>query len=509
MLSIFICVLSVAVLAFANKASLRPMAGVFGSVFLCCSSSAYAEAPGRPNFIFIITDDQRWDALGVVQREQGDRGRFPWLKTPNLDRLAGEGARFRNAFVTLSLCSPSRASFLTGQYNHQNGVYNNYTPFPARDTTYAELMRTAGYSTAFIGKFHHGKQKGPRPGFEYNATFLDQGVYENCSFEVEGKMVETQGWVDDVSVDFAIDFIRQRDKAKPFSMWIGFKTPHEPTVPPDRTKGMYGGMRARPVPSLTTPPVFRFNKEDAQRRDIAEEGIKSGKGTEVNLDWFRCISAMDEAVGRLLKALDKSGLAENTVVVFTSDNGGYMGEHCLNDKRSAYDESLRIPMILRYPAKVPAGKVLDDLVLNIDIAPTFLELAGLPVPENMQGLSLAPLLEGRAKDWRQSFLAEYFIDREYPNNPTWVAVRTRSAKLVKYPGREEWTELFDLSADPYEIDNLADDPAHRSLREDMERELGRQIQLVNYHVPVDAPQARFDPVNSTWRDPYSPDFLKD
>ncbi len=484
-----------------GAALLLPSAGL-------SADAAATTADQRPNFIFLVTDDQRWDALGVVQREMGERARFPWFETPNMDRIASEGVRFRNAFVTYSLCSPARAAFLTGQYNHQNGVINNYEPFPAKSITYAEILRRAGYGTAFIGKFHHGNQKGPRPGFAYNATFIGQGIYKDCPFEVDGKMVETKGWVDDVSMDFAIDYIRQ-EKDKPFCMWIGFKTPHAPALPPEQAKTLHKGETARVVSNMVTPAVFRLSKQDQKRKDMAEAALRDGTGVAANLNWFRCLKATDEAIGRLLTALDEMKLADNTVIVFTSDNGFYLGEHCLNDKRSAYDESLRIPMLVRYPARFPAGKVMDDLVLNTDIAPTFLDLAGLPVPDTMQGRSLAPLVEGRATDWRQSFLAEYFIDPEYPNTPTWVAVRNRSAKLVKYPGHDEWTELFDLSSDPYEIDNLAKEAGRRPLLDQMEAELESQIQLVSYHVPADVPNIAFDPTNENWRDPAKPGFLNE
>lgn len=471
------------------------------------AASKDAAAGDRPNFIFLVTDDQRWDALGVVQREMGERARFPWFETPNMDRLAAEGVRFRNAFVTYSLCSPSRAAFLTGQYNHRNGVINQYAPFPAENITYAEILRRAGYDTAFIGKFHHGNQKGPRPGFDYNATFINQGVYKDCPFEVDGKMVQTKGWVEDVSVDFAVDYLKQ-ERDKPFCMWIGFKTPHAPSQPPERTESLYKGETARVVPNMVTPAVFRLSKQDEKRKQRAEAALRDGTGVEGSLKYFRCLKATDEAIGRLLAALDELKLADNTVVVFTSDNGFYLGEHCLNDKRSAYDESLRIPMLVRYPARFPAGEVIDDLALNIDIAPTFLDLAGLPVPDTMQGRSLVPLIEGRAADWRQSFLAEYFIDPEYPNTPPWVAVRSRSAKLVKYPGHDDWTELFELSADPYETNNLAEDDEHRPLREAMEGELATQMRLVDYRVPANVPDIAFDPNNENWRDPSKPGFLE-
>ena len=451
-------------------------------------------ADERPNFIFIITDDQRWDALGVVQKEQGERARFPWFQTPNMDRIAEEGVRFRNAFVTLSLCSPSRATFLTGTYSHVHGVLNNSTPFPENKVTYASLMRDAGYDTGFFGKFHHGKQNGPRPGFDYNASFIGQGVYHDCPLEVNGVMTPTKGWVEDVIIDHAIKYLRMERK-KPFSMFIGFKTPHEPTQPPFRAEKRFKDETARVVPNLTTPPVFRLSQKDAARKKLAEAAIRDGGGVKVKLNWFRCLSAVDEGLGKLLATLDELKLSENTVLVFTSDNGYYLGEHCLGDKRSAYEESLRIPMLVRYPKRFPKGAVRDEMVLNTDIAPTFLELAGIPVPSHMQGRSMVPLLTGGRSEWRQSFLAEYFIEREYPNTPTLLAVRTSQAKLVKYPGRGEWTELFDLSNDPYETRNLARDPAHAPLLAELDAEMERLSGELGYRVPPQADKADFNPTD--------------
>ena len=457
---------------------------------------AISRAAQRPNFIFIITDDQRWDAMGVVQKEQGERARFPWFETPNMDRIAAEGVRFRNAFVTLSLCSPSRSTFLTGTYNHVNGVLNNSTPFPNGSVTYSSLMRDAGYETGFFGKFHHGKQKGPRPGFEYNATFIDQGIYHDCPIEVNGVMTPTKGWVEDVIIDYAIEFLK-KERSKPFSMFIGFKTPHEPTQPPARARNRFKGETARLTQNMTTPAIFRLSPQDADRKRLAEEAIRDGGGVKVNLNWFRCLSAVDDSLGRLLDEIDNLKLSDNTVLVFTSDNGYYLGEHCLGDKRSAYEESLRIPMLVRYPKRFPKGVVRDEMVLNADIAPTFLDLAGIPVPAHMQGRSLAPLLTGAAAEWRKSFLAQYFIEREYPNTPTFLAVRTRDAKLVRYPGREDWTELFDLSADPYETRNLASDPSRASLLAELDAEMERLSRELAYKVPTHADKAAFDP-----KDPY-------
>ena len=451
-------------------------------------------ADERPNFIFIITDDQRWDALGVVQNEQGERARFPWFQTPNMDRIAAQGIRFRNAFVTMSLCSPSRAAFLTGTYNHVNGVLNNTTPFPKKNVTYASLMRDAGYDTGFFGKFHHGTQNGPRPGFDYNATFIGQGVYRDCPFEVNGVMTPSKGWVEDVIIDHAIKYLKM-ERQKPFSMFIGFKTPHEPTLPPVRAEKRFKDETARVVPNLTTPSVFRLSQKDATRKKLAEAAIRDGGGVKVKLNWFRCLSAVDDGLGKLLVTLDDLKLSDNTVLVFTSDNGYYLGEHCLGDKRSAYEESLRIPMLVRYPKRFPKGAVRDEMVLNTDIAPTFLELAGIPVPAHMQGRSMVPLLTGVAAGWRNSFLAEYFIEREYPNTPTLLAVRTSNAKLVKYPGHDEWTELFDLSKDPYETRNLASDPTHARLLAEMGAEMERLSKELAYRVPPQADKADFNPTD--------------
>lgn len=436
---------------------------------------AVSAAERRPNFLFVYTDDQRWDAMGVVQREQGERARFPWFQTPNMDRLAAEGVRFRNAFVTLSLCAPSRAAFLTGRYNHLNGVAGNRVPFPTNNVTHASLMGAAGYATAYIGKWHMGGQRGQRPGFGYSASFIGQGRYPDCPFEINGQPTPTTGWVDDVSTDFAIQFIKEH-RSQPFSVVVGFKACHGPNAPPERAKERFPDATARPVPNLGLRAVYH---------GAAEAETKRAKGLvpDANPNYFRCISAADDNLGRLLKTLDDLGLARDTVVVFASDNGYYKGEHGLGDKRSAYEESLRIPLLLRYPKLLPKGKVVDEMVLNIDLAPTFLDLAGLPVPAQMQGRSWRPLLAGKPAGWRQSFLAEYFRENQFPTTPTLVAVRTADAKLVKYAGHDEWTELFDLAQDPYETKNLATDPAHKALLARMQAEFDGQVKATQYHIP--------------------------
>ena len=457
------------------------------AVLACTLHSADARpAVAPPNILFIITDDQSYDALSVVQQEQGAKGRFPWLQTPNLDRLAAEGVRFRHAFVVNSLCSPSRAVNLTGRYNHLNGIASNFRPFPLDSVTHATLLRASGYTTAYVGKWHMGAQP-ERPGFDYHATYLGHGRYENAPFLVDGKDTPTQGWVDDVATDYAIEFIKkQKASPRPWSLILGFKTPHQPWEPPARTKDLYAGAAARTVPNLNTPPPY------LRARGPNRSGQPVPPTAPTNLNYFRCVKAMDDCVGRLLAALDQSGATENTLVIFTSDNGCYLGAHATGDKRSAYDESLRVPLIVRYPALRGAarGRLVDEMVLNLDLAQTLLDFAGVPAPKAMQGQSWRPLLSGQPTAWRQSWFYEYFAENQKSTPvPDITAVRTTDAKLIWYRGHQQWNELFDLKADPYELRNLYDDPAAAALKTKMLREHERLTREVAYVVPdfVDRP----------------------
>ncbi len=449
-------------------------------VLALTAASLASGAVSRPNFLFLITDDQRWDALGVVQREQGERGRFPWFETPNMDRIAAEGVRFRNAFVTLSMCSPSRASFLTGRYNHANGVRDNVTPFPTNSVTYASRLRQAGYTTAYVGKWHMGSQRGQRPGFDFSASFVGQGTYHDCPFEINGVKTETRGWIEDVSTDYLIEFLRGATH-RPFAAVLGFKTPHEPTLPPARAQERFAGKLARRVPNMSVPAIFKRQGQGSPPPQWPATG-----DVAINLNWFRCLSAVDENIGRVLATLEELNLATNTLVVFTSDNGFYLGEHGgLIDKRTAYEESMRIPMLMRYPPLIGPGTVRDELVLNIDIAPTFLDLAGVPVHNpSMHGRSLVPLFTSPEVSWRDSFIFQYFLDKPYPEVPIALALRTRDAKFIRYANNPQWVELFDLKHDPYEIRNLAEDPTHREQLERMQEEFVRQARAIDFDIPA-------------------------
>lgn len=437
------------------------------------TATGSAAPSGRPNILLVITDDQRHDTLSVVQAEQGEKGRFPWTETPNMDRLAREGVRFRNAFVVSSICSPSRASILTGAYGHRNGIVNNRTPFPEQATTYVKLLREAGYRTGYFGKWHMGFQSGQRPGFDVSASFVGQGHYFDEPFEINGRPVPTQGWVDDVTTDYALQFLREcKDGQKPFAMTVGYKSPHGPHTPPPRLGKTYAGSKSRLVPNLETPLIFDPEKNKGKKPPKFE-----------NQDYHRTLRGVDENLGKILDELDKLGLAQDTLVIYTSDNGMFRGEHGLGDKRAAYEESMRVPMLFRYPKLGIAPEVLEQIVLNIDIPPTLLDYAGVPIPETMQGRSWKPLIAGDAKDWRTSFFYCYHMEREYPRVPTTTAVRTASAKLIKYPDHPEWTELFDLKADPFETRNLIDDPASADLKAKMETLFDKESQAVGFLIP--------------------------
>ena len=441
-------------------------------ILLFAFTAATRAAEKKPNFIFVIADDHRWDAMGAVQKEHGEKARYPWFETPSMDRLASGGVRFRNAFITHSICSPGRAGFLTGQYTHANGVMDNGTPFPEDSVTHATLLRAAGYQTAYFGKWHMGNQR-ERPGFDHSASFVDQGTYQNCPVLINGVRTPTQGWIDDVSTDFAIDWIKQ-NHAKPFSLVLGFKSPHNrrggPGLPA-RLRNLYEGKTTRRTPNCDLAAVYHKPLTEADKGK--ERGLSANA---VHLDYLRHIKGIDENLGRLLDTLDELKLAEDTVVVYTSDNGYFLGERGLGDKRALYEEGLRIPFIVRYPRLFPKGKLVDEMVINQDLAPTFLDLAGLPVHPGMHGASFKDLARGnKPANWRTSFLTYY--RKELGDTPTCHGIRTETAKLIVYPKNPEWTEVYDLKNDPYELTRL---PADGPLAASLKAELDKQMKVVGF-----------------------------
>jgi arylsulfatase A-like enzyme len=428
-------------------------------------------AADRPDIVFIYCDDLRWDALGVVQKEQGAAGRFPWLQTPNLDRLAAQSVRFRESFVVTSLCSPGRAAVMTSRYGHHTGIIGNGAHLPPETPTFAQQLRGAGYTTAYCGKWHMRDQR-ERPHYDFVASFVGQGRYFDCPILLNGTETPTKGWIDDVSADYAVRFVEQQPAAKPFFLWLGFKSPHGPRGGanlPERVRSLYADAVSRPTPNTALTAIFNRGAAPADAAPAAKaKGVNPGQA-EAHRDYFRHVTALDSAVGRVLDALERTGRAQRTLVILTSDNGYYLGEHGLSDKRSAYDESLRVPLLVRLPGPARAT-TSDAMVLNLDYAPTILDFAGAAPLPGAQGRSLrAPLAGQVPADWRTAFFYEYFREANFAS-PTVLALRTTTHKHVLYPGKPAWTEVFDLRADPYETRNLAADAAlAASLRERQER----------------------------------------
>lgn len=446
-------------------------------------SSADAAPAKRPNLIFILTDDQRYDAMGFM-------GHTRFLKTPNMDRLAREGAVLTNAFATTALCSPSRACFLTGAYAHRHGVVNNEAtdPDPALQT-FPQALRQAGYETAYVGKWHMERKSDPRPGFDYWLSFMGQGVYVDPKLNENGREFQAQGYMTDLLTDYAVRFL-EKDRDKPFCMVLAHKAVHEPFTPADRHKGAFPDAR------LPEPASFRDDyrgKPEWQRRILVHGGGRKEKWLASKdkpvpetlepeewdgraprrLDYYRALLAVDDSIGKVLEALEKKGILDDTVIAFAGDNGYFMGEHRKGDKRLAYEESIRIPWLIRYPRLIKPGTEIKQMTLNIDLAPTFLDLAGAKTPSSMQGRSMKPLFDGAKHPWRESFFYEYFREDWQTGIPTIHAVRTENTKYVTHPDIQDLDELYDLRNDPLEMRNLAQDPAHASevkrLRAEMKR----------------------------------------
>jgi N-acetylglucosamine-6-sulfatase len=425
-----------------------------------------------PNVLFILLDDMRWDYMGCAGH--------PVVRTPALDRLAREGARFTNAFVCLSLCSPSRASFLTGVYPHIHGVLDNRTPLDfARLTTFPQHFRQAGYRTAMFGKWHMGVDADPKPGFDHWACFRGQGTYFNPTLNINGEVHQHEGFTDDVTSDMAASWMTATDP-RPFLAIVGFKSCHSPFEPPPRTAGLYEGVEMPKPPSFDRPmpdqPAWIQKFDDSGHTPYSR--IPAG---ELALRFARLVTAADDNVGRMMAALERAGRLERTLVIFSSDNGFLVHEHGLYDKRAMYEESIRIPLLMRYPPLVRRG-VVDDLTLNIDLAPTLLEVIGHRA-EGMQGLSTLRALQGRRRDKRSIFFYQY--DRENPySTPSLTGVRTTEWKLVRYAEEGQAHELYHLKTDPFEMRNLFQSPKARKQRERLERELTRLAPLAKIPRPL-------------------------
>jgi N-acetylglucosamine-6-sulfatase len=406
---------------------------------------------GRRNIVFILIDDQRFDALGCLN---------PFFETPHLDALAGGGTLFENAFVTTSLCSPSRASILTGQYAHRHGVLDNNTLLNPETPTFPRELQQAGYHTAFVGKWHMGGSSDEaRPGFDRWVSFRGQGVYKNPTLNIDGEKVQREGYITDLLTGYAEDFLRQERDA-PFLLYLSHKAVHADFEPAPRHENSYAG-RAYPYPATMadTEENQAGKPEWVRRQRHSWHGVDGMYNEEVDFDGFvrryaEALKAVDDSVGRVVQVLRETGQLDDTVIVFTSDNGFQFGEHGLIDKRTMYEASIRVPLIVHCPGLVPAGARREEMILNLDFCPTFLELAGQPVPDTVQGRSFAGMLDGGDVDWRDAWLYTYFWERSFPQTPTVLGVRTDRYKLMQYHGIWDRYEMYDLAEDPHEKNNL-------------------------------------------------------
>lgn len=425
------------------------------------------EQQSRPNIVFILTDDQRWDALSCMGH--------PFFKTPNMDRIANEGAKFTNFFVSIPLCSPSRANFLTGQYAHKNGIIdnNNHDKLSHQLKTYPQLLQQAGYETGFFGKWHMGNDATPREGFDKWVCMHGQGQYIDCPLNVDGKEVRSKGYITEVLTDYAVEFLKQ-PRTKPFLLYFPHKACHAPFKPAEKYKDLYADEAITPPASLdddlSGKPALKMH-EHAH----FVLGPTSKPSTQMIRDQLRTLASVDESVGRVLDTLKETGQLDNTIVIYSSDNGFFWGEHRLWDKRAAYDESIRDPLLIRYPKLIKPGTVIDQLVLNLDIAPTALELAGVKIPESYAGRSLLPLFKGDVAGWRDTILTEYFREKQYPNTESWQSVRTDRWKLIHFTTVKDMDELYDLKTDPNEMKNVISDPANKETLDQLRAKLGELL----------------------------------
>ena len=469
-----------------------------GVAALTLRGSAKAAGAGkRPHIVYIMSDDHAAPAISAYT----DR----LIRTPNLDRLAKEGMRFDNCFCTNSICTPSRAVVLTGKYSHKNGVLTLDVSFDGSQQTFPKLLQKAGYYTAMVGKWHLGTEP---TGFDYYNVLPGQGAYFNPRLKEStqpwkrgGRGAKRhQGYVTDIITDIALNALKNRPKDEPFCLMYHHKAPHDTWQYDEKHAHLFKGEkvpepenlldryenRGEAIKRCTQQLGYDCTVYEKETGHLLGDARKKAQYQIYMKSYLRCVASIDDNVGRVLDYLDEEGLAEDTIVIYTSDQGFFLGEHGLFDKRFMYEESLRMPFLVRYPREIKAGSVNKDIITNCDFAETFLDYAGVPIPEEMQGRSLRPLLQGKAPgDWPQSMYYRYWMHRPHYNVSAHYGVRTHRYKLIFYyglglgaPGAldeplpPEW-ELFDLEKDPGEMNNVYGDPAYADTVKELKAELRR------------------------------------
>ena len=485
-----------------------------------------ADAKTPPNIVFIFADDHAYQAVSAYG--------YGFNQTPNIDRLGREGMRFDRCLVTNSLCGPSRASVLTGKYSHLNGFYNNTNSrFDGAQVTMPKLLHAAGYQTAVIGKWH---LESDPTGFDYWHILPGQGQYYNPPMIENGQRVKHDGYVTDIITDLSLDWLKkQRDPARPFLLMCHHKAPHREWEPAIKNLALFDGVKFPEPPTLfddysgrgkgereqdmqiahtmtnrdlklVPPPALNaeqlktwnayYEPRNEEFRKLKLEGrdLVRWKYQRYLHDYLACIASVDESVGKVLDYLHESGLEQNTIVVYSSDQGFFLGEHGWFDKRWIFEESLRAPLLIRWPGVTKPGGVNHDIVSNLDFAETFLDAAGQPIPAEMQGRSLLPVLKGQTPaDWRKGFYYHYYEHPGPHNVPRQYGVITERYKLVRFyePEYDYW-ELFDLKNDPHELQSVYNDPAYAAAQSDLHKELDRL--RTDLKVPAqDPPETQIKP----------------
>ena len=443
--------------------------------------------------VFILSDDHRYDAMSFMKHQ--------FARTPHMDAMAANGVHLKNAFVTTSLCSPSRASILTGLYTFRHRVIDNNRLVPEGTLFFPQYLQKAGYATAFIGKWHMGGATDePRPGFDRWVSFRGQGHYlppsPDYTLNVDGKRVKQKGYITDELTDYAIDWLeRQKPAEKPFFLYLSHKAVHANFTPAERHEGSLAEVPfQRPASEAATPENYRHKPRWLKDQRNSWHGVDFPYHSELNVERYykrysEALRAVDDSIGRITAQLKKMGVHDETLVIYMGDNGFMFGEHGLIDKRVAYETSIRVPMLAQCPELFPAGSAVEQVVANIDVGPTVLEAMGLEKPAHMDGQSFLRLAAGKETPWRDYFLYVYYWEKNFPHSPTQFALRGDRYKYITYYGLWDTDELYDLQADPGETKNLIHDPAFAAEGKRMETRLyAMMAELGGMEIPLNAPR---------------------
>lgn len=456
------------------------------------------------NVVFILSDDHRYDAMSFLGHQ--------FAKTPVMDSLAANGAYLKNALVTTALCSPSRASILTGLYTFRHRVIDNNRPIPPGTVYFPQYLQKAGYATAFIGKWHMGGESdAPQPGWDHWVSFRGQGEYlppnPGYTLNVDGKRVKQKGYITTDLTDYAIDWLKQQKPAeKPFCLYLSHKAVHSNFTPEPKYEDTLKDLAfTRPATEASTPGDLLKPRWLRDQRN-SWHGVDFPYHSELDIGRYykrycETLRSVDDSIGRILQQLKNMGIHDETLVIYMSDNGFMFGEHGLIDKRVAYETSMRVPLLVQCPALIKPGTVVNEMIANIDVAPTIMEAMGLQQPAHMDGRSFLPLVEAKSIPWRDQFLYVYYWEKNFPQTPTTFAIRSDRYKYITYYGVWDTDEFYDLQNDPDESHNLLNDPVHKKKVKEIENQLYKMMgEFGGMEIPLNQPRGGLNNIRLRSRD---------